>query len=424
MRNIVRHGRIILAVALFASACGQLLAPLWILVGVFVGVLFLSAASRFTPDNCGAFAGMDIAIICYSASTIAMYWIHPWPVGLRIATTVTLSTILYFLIRHNTQMWQTAVYPILVVIGAYLSFTALGLFATSYIRWRHMGFGQDLSIFKVNVPLLTGGIAQSDHVLIFLLLLAYYAVMSSVGPAMGGAPLRRALTLAMVLCILFTFSRALYFCCALLLLAWWSSAQAGVMWIKKHGAEASGAVAVLVAILWRVGLLAPIATTIGIISTPSQVRSALGRAYGMRVAWRSFSMHPGIGIGLGKFSLFASSTMPSAKDVFIGQSFNAVGQIAAEQGLIGLIALSALIWSLVREWLTYWRYRTIALKTKKLLFLTCAAVTVVGIYNMFENAWLASDMSGVLLFSLLAILADSGEAVRDEGVNKQQAAIG
>lgn len=240
---------------------------------------------------------------------------------------------------------------IMASLAIMLSVAGLLRFALRSAAWSALAFPADMTAFKPWLSIFSENAPPGSASLILVALLT---VTAGFGLA-HRQRLRNAAGLASVLlvvCILLTFSRAAYLASAIFLTGAVLIARKVIYPLDRTRLwNISVGISCIALLVVSMNASQSVLRTICLFGTQSQVRSARSRVRSALLDVRVFTLHPIVGVGIGRESLLRSTVAGDPREA---RSFCALLQFLGEAGLAGLLAATWVVGSVV---IASWRLR-------------------------------------------------------------------
>jgi O-antigen ligase len=336
-------GFVIISRCLYDSSTGN---DIWFLISTLTySIIFLrgrDTAVRINWVDLSLFLVVITEIICYFNST------YP-PNSLKGYQDILFLFLFYslvrFHIRHDYQ--RTGLFLLLSLFGLCLSAAAMFSFYRYYSLLSSVGFEDPTtfrSYFYFQQP---PNVSVGEWITIFLMLLPFPVLLSirfvDTMSARGWALLFSAV--ALLLTSVVTFSRGLYFAIAAYFVF-----TALLFWLYRlpllgrFVRFSALAFLLLILVVLVTPLRAPVMTTASMFKTTSQVRSFEGRTAVWKASWEIVKAHPFLGIGAFNFPI-QYAAYKKEDSVYVSRTLNIFLQLAAEKGVVGLLAYCLLFFS-------------------------------------------------------------------------------
>jgi O-antigen ligase len=170
------------------------------------------------------------------------------------------------------------------------------------------------------------------------------------------------------------------------------------------GKLALGAVAVAaIAVLFIPRVPSAVADTARMAAHASQERSADGRLAIAGAALHVLREGKAVGAGVGNYALVVRGRGLTSPQMLTAHPFNTLLEIGIEQGVLGVVAVAIIVWSMVK----------IAIRRRHTGagFVLLCGVVAIGLYGMGQTYVIADSATAVLLSAFTAV------CLRDEDNN-------
>jgi O-antigen ligase len=344
----------------------------WLSTCVFVASAFGIATYR-------RWNWLDLGVSAIVGGSLVSYVTSLYPTnGIPAVCTIVEASLVYFLIRGIGSRFIMPLLLWICVVGSIIDVRCIATFGIHYATWTSYHF-LNLIDFRRQITLFSGASYSGVQSFLFLLFIPF-AIVGLKNSSNLTVRFIYAFTFWMsLLCAVMTFRRIIYLAAipllvvsTALLLRKPSSMQL-VRLLKSVHLYMCLVVLAVIASFWR-----PILTTILISNTVSQARSVTGRIDAVQEAGQLFRSHAWTGVGIGNFAHANRGNTAKYTDDYIPETFNWYTELAAEQGLIGLIFYTG---AFVAFWAQWSRLRA----SDKVIY--AAAFISMATFALGEASW-------------------------------------